>query len=141
MSSNDSRSGERQQWLARRLVLGTGPQAWLPECSKPHQQRLTHSNQYLVNKAQLQQKRSITVLGSGQSAAEIYYDLLGDIDKFGYQLNWVTRAPRFYPLEYSKLTLEMTSPEWVDYFHQLPARSTIASTPSIRTSIKALTAS
>ncbi|MEI2605212.1 lysine N(6)-hydroxylase/L-ornithine N(5)-oxygenase family protein [Erwinia aphidicola] len=119
--SHDSRSGERQQWLTRRLVLGTGPQAWLPECSKPHQQRLTHSSQYLVNKAQLQQKRSITVLGSGQSAAEIYYDLLGDIDKFGYQLNWVTRAPRFYPLEYSKLTLEMTSPEWVDYFHQLPA--------------------
>ena len=28
--------------------------------------------------------------------------------------------PRFFPLEYTKLTLEMTSPEYMDYFHALP---------------------
>ena len=118
--ATDTRSGTQHEWFARHLILGTGPTAWLPECSLPHRQRLTHSSEYLVNKAALQEKRSITVLGSGQSAAEIYYDLLTDIDRFGYQLNWITRAPRFYPLEYTKLTLEMTSPEWVDYFHDLP---------------------
>ena len=121
LRSVDTQSGASQQWLTRRLVVGTGPQAWLPECAQPHRSRLTHSSDYLRDKAQLQQQQSITVLGSGQSAAEIYHDLLGDIDRYGYQLNWITRAPRFYPLEYSKLTLEMTSPEWVDYFHQLPA--------------------
>ena len=68
----------------------------------------------------LRTRRSITVVGSGQSAAEIYHDLLGDIDRYGYQLNWVTRSPRFFPLEYTKLTLEMTSPDYVDYFHALP---------------------
>lgn len=118
--SVDSQTGEPQEWLARHLVLGTGPVAWMPECSRPYRQRFTHSCEYLVNKAELQKKKSITVLGSGQSAAEIYYDLLTDIDTHGYQLNWVTRAPRFYPLEYTKLTLEMTSPEWIDYFHDLP---------------------
>ena len=51
------------------------------------------------------------MVGSGQSAAEIYYDLLQEIDRHDYQLNWITRAPRFFPLEYTKLTLEMTSPE------------------------------
>jgi lysine N6-hydroxylase len=66
---------------------------------------------------------SITLVGSGQSAAEIYYDLLGEIDVHGYRLNWVTRSPRFFPLEYTKLTLEMTSPEYVDYFHALPERT------------------
>ena len=65
------------------------------------------------HQAALQAKRSITVVGSGQSAAEIYHDLLADIDAHGYQLNWVTRSPRFFPLEYTKLTLEMTSPEYV----------------------------
>lgn len=118
--SVDSQSGEPEEWLARHLVLGTGPAAWMPECSRPYRERFTHSSEYLVNKAALQKKSSITVLGSGQSAAEIYYDLLTDIDSHGYQLNWVTRAPRFYPLEYTKLTLEMTSPEWIDYFHDLP---------------------
>ncbi|WP_367143326.1 lysine N(6)-hydroxylase/L-ornithine N(5)-oxygenase family protein [Pantoea stewartii] len=116
----DTVSGQQQDWLTRRLVLGTGPEAWLPGCSHPYRSRFTHSSQYLANKADLQKKPSITVLGSGQSAAEIYYDLLTEIDRFGYQLNWITRAPRFYPLEYTKLTLEMTSPEWVDYFHALP---------------------
>lgn len=120
VKSVDTKTGELQEWLARHLVLGTGPEAWMPACSQPYRDRFTHSSQYLVNKTGLQKKSSITVLGSGQSAAEIYYDLLSDIDSHGYQLNWVTRAPRFYPLEYTKLTLEMTSPEWIDYFHDLP---------------------
>lgn len=116
-----TQSGEQQEWLTRQLVLGTGPGAWMPPCSRPYQDRITHSGEYLRNKADLQSKRSVTVVGSGQSAAEIFYDLLGDIDRCGYQLNWITRAPRFYPLEYTKLTLEMTSPEWIDYFHALPS--------------------
>ncbi|WNN42687.1 MULTISPECIES: lysine N(6)-hydroxylase/L-ornithine N(5)-oxygenase family protein [Winslowiella] len=121
LRSVSTQTGETQSWLARKLVLGTGPSAWMPPCSRPHRQRLTHSSEYLADKAALQQKNSITVLGSGQSAAEIFYDLLCDIDTHHYQLNWITRAPRFYPLEYTKLTLEMTSPEWIDYFHALPA--------------------
>jgi len=36
------------------------------------------------------------------------------------QLKWFTRPDRFFPLEYSKLTLELTSPEYVDYFYNLP---------------------
>lgn len=117
----DTQSGQKHEWQSRHLILGTGPTVWVPDCAQPYRKRLSHSSNYLANKKELQQKRSITVLGSGQSAAEIYYDLLCEIDKFGYQLNWITRAPRFYPLEYTKLTLEMTSPEWVDYFHNLPA--------------------
>lgn len=118
--TRDTRSGEVSELLARRLVLGTGPSAWLPPCAEPLADKLHHSSAYLPNKEAMQQSRSITVLGSGQSAAEIFYDLLGEIDQHGYQLNWITRAPRFYPLEYSKLTLEMTSPEYIDYFHALP---------------------
>nr|WP_154324852.1 lysine N(6)-hydroxylase/L-ornithine N(5)-oxygenase family protein [Pantoea sp. 201603H] len=118
--SRSTQSGESRIWLARKLVLGTGPTAWMPACCRPYREFITHSSEYLSHKAALQQKSSITILGSGQSAAEIYYDLLHDIDQFGYQLNWITRAPRFYPLEYTKLTLEMTSPEWIDYFHALP---------------------
>ncbi|WP_411704804.1 lysine N(6)-hydroxylase/L-ornithine N(5)-oxygenase family protein [Edaphovirga cremea] len=116
----NTHSGDPQIYNTRRLILGTGPSPWVPPCSRKLAEKVQHSSTYLQHKDQLQRTRSITVLGSGQSAAEIYYDLLSDIDKHGYQLNWITRAPRFYPLEYSKLTLEMTSPEYIDYFHQLP---------------------
>ncbi|MET9884928.1 SidA/IucD/PvdA family monooxygenase [Streptomyces sp. NPDC006430] len=106
--------------LARRLVLGTGTPPFVPPACAGLGGDFTHNSAYVQNKAELQQKKSITLIGSGQSAAEIYYDLLSEIDAYGYQLNWVTRSPRFFPLEYTKLTLEMTSPEYVDYFHALP---------------------
>ncbi|BFM12565.1 lysine N(6)-hydroxylase/L-ornithine N(5)-oxygenase family protein [Simiduia litorea] len=105
--------------LTRRLVLGTGPVPNLPApCTKPRD-NIIHSADYLFKKSELQKQNSITVVGSGQSAAEIFYDLLQDIDSKGYQLNWITRSPRIFPLEYTKITLEMTSPDYVDYFHQL----------------------
>ncbi|MGA0532521.1 lysine N(6)-hydroxylase/L-ornithine N(5)-oxygenase family protein [Hansschlegelia sp. KR7-227] len=107
--------------LARRLVLGTGASPAIPACCRGVADRVTHTSRYLADKAELQRKRSITVIGSGQSAAEIYYDLLQEIDVHGYRLDWVTRSPRFFPLELTKLTLEMTSPDYADYFHRLPA--------------------
>ncbi|MBD2795452.1 lysine N(6)-hydroxylase/L-ornithine N(5)-oxygenase family protein [Xenorhabdus sp. 18] len=116
----DTITGEKHEFFCKKLVLGTGPSSYIPKCCRPFTQWIATSGNYLKNKSALQKKKSITVLGSGQSAAEIFYDLLGDIDVYGYQLNWVTRSPRFFPLEYTKLTLEMTSPEYVDYFYGLP---------------------
>ncbi|MFE0454955.1 lysine N(6)-hydroxylase/L-ornithine N(5)-oxygenase family protein [Streptomyces sp. NPDC058914] len=105
---------------APRLVLGTGTSPHYPEAVSGLGGDFFHNSRYVQNRAELQKKRSITIVGSGQSAAEIYYDLLSEIDVHGYQLNWVTRSPRFFPLEYTKLTLEMTSPEYIDYFRELP---------------------
>ncbi|MFG2426415.1 lysine N(6)-hydroxylase/L-ornithine N(5)-oxygenase family protein [Streptomyces sp. NPDC048590] len=105
---------------ARSLVLGTGTPPHVPEACRGLGGDFLHNSRYLQEKASLQAKRSITLVGSGQSAAEIYQDLLSEIDVHGYRLNWVTRSPRFFPLEYTKLTLEMTSPDYVDYFHALP---------------------
>lgn len=119
-----------QLFRTRRLVLGTGSQPFLPagaqglEAADSSGKGLAlHNAHYLTRKAELQQLESITVVGSGQSAAEVYFDLLGEQPEHGYELNWVTRSPRFFPLEYTKLTLEMTSPEYIDYFHALPAQT------------------
>ncbi|WP_369259607.1 lysine N(6)-hydroxylase/L-ornithine N(5)-oxygenase family protein [Streptomyces sp. R35] len=107
-------------YRARHLVLGTGTPPYIPEACAELGGDFIHNSRYMKHKQELQGKESITLVGSGQSAAEIYYDLLGEIDVHGYRLNWVTRSPRFFPLEYTKLTLEMTSPEYIDYFHALP---------------------
>ncbi|MER5705075.1 lysine N(6)-hydroxylase/L-ornithine N(5)-oxygenase family protein [Micromonospora sp. NPDC002296] len=113
-------TGETVTHRARHLVLGTGTPPHVPAACAGLGGDVVHSSAYLENRAALREKNSVTVVGSGQSAAEIYHDLLGDIDTYGYRLNWVTRSPRFFPLEYTKLTLEMTSPDYVDYFHALP---------------------
>ncbi len=109
-----------ETYRARHLVLGTGTVPYLPRPCRGLDGGLFHNAQYMQRKAELREKKSVTVVGSGQSAAEIYYELLSEIDVHGYQLNWVTRSPRFFPLEYTKLTLEMTSPDYIDYFHALP---------------------
>ncbi|GLX52519.1 monooxygenase [Streptomyces hygroscopicus subsp. hygroscopicus] len=114
------RTGTGDTYRARHLVLGTGTVPYVPEPCRDLAGDFLHSSQYMGRKAELQRKESITVVGSGQSAAEIYYELLSGIDVHGYQLNWVTRSPRFFPLEYTKLTLEMTSPDYIDYFRALP---------------------
>ena len=120
LHSTDTATGERHLHRARRLVLGTGTPPYVPAPCRDLGGDAVHSSDYLYAKENLQSKRSITVVGSGQSAAEIFHDLLQDVDGHGYQLNWVTRSPRFFPLEYTKLTLEMTSPEYADHFHSLP---------------------
>lgn len=109
--------------FARRLVLGTGTSPYLPAACDGIVDAgglVLHNAEYLPRKSELQRRRSITIVGSGQSAAEIYYELLQEMDIHGYRLDWVTRSGRFFPLEYTKLTLEMTSPDYVDYFHALP---------------------
>lgn len=111
--------GREESYLARRLVLGTGTEPVLPPSCTSVAGQATHSADYLRDKDRLQSRRSITLIGSGQSAAEIYHDLLSDSGRHGYRLDWITRSERFFPLEYGKLTLELTSPEYIDYFHGL----------------------
>lgn len=112
------RSATGRTWRARHLVLGTGTAPRLPfDVDGP----ALHSADYLDRKADLLAGGSVTVVGSGQSAAEVYADLLAEQEQHGFELSWVTRSPRFFPMEYTKLTLEMTSPEWSTYFQGLPA--------------------
>lgn len=112
--------GTLKTYRAKKLILGTGPLPHVPSCCEGLEGDVIHASQYLYQKQHLQAKKSITVVGSGQSAAEIVLDLLQDIHHYDYELSWITRSPRYFPLEYTRLTLEMTSPEYVDYFYDLP---------------------
>lgn len=114
------RAGEIKTVRTRKLVVGTGTTPSLPKCCAPLARHLTHSSQYLADKKKIQGRKSIVVVGSGQSAGEIYHDLLSEIDVHGYSLDWVTRSQRFFPLDLTKLNLEMTSPDYARYFHSLP---------------------
>ncbi len=79
-------------YRARRLVLGTGTPPRIPDACRGLAGDFIHNSRYVQHRAELVKKKSITLVGSGQSAAEIYQDLLGEIDVHGYQLNWVTRS-------------------------------------------------
>lgn len=119
--------GAVETYRARHVVLGTGTSPVVPAALRgvlgadaPGDGLAVHSADYLPHRERLAAAPSVTVIGSGQSAAEVYRDLLGTLPARGARLDWVTRSPRFFPMEYTKLTLEMTSPEYTDHFHGLP---------------------
>ncbi|HCG55527.1 MULTISPECIES: SidA/IucD/PvdA family monooxygenase [Brevibacterium] len=125
---------------ARHLVLGVGTEPVLPEALQNLETAqnletvqnlevgedtsvagpVIHTSKYLDHRDELLESGSITIVGSGQSAAEIYRDLIDEAEARDVRLDWVTRSPRFFPMEYTKLTLEMTSPEYTDHFRALP---------------------
>jgi lysine N6-hydroxylase len=121
VTARDTHSGETNTWQTYKLVLGTGTSPYIPAAIKEKSLKdVIHTSQYLNHKDRLVQKQSVTIIGSGQSAAEIFQDLLPQVKK-GMKLNWFTRSERFFPLEnHTKLTLELTSPDYIDYFHDLP---------------------
>jgi lysine N6-hydroxylase len=104
----------------RHIVMGIGTRPRVPAPLHNVSGHVVHSSEYLDHRDALRATDSITVVGSGQSAAEIYRDLLEGAADGSYRLDWITRSPRFFPMEYTKLTLEMTSPEYTDHFHSLP---------------------
>lgn len=116
-----------ESYKCRNIVIGVGSVPWTP-CSLPAAPEepqadcngplIFHSSKYLNYKHCITPGKRVTIIGSGQSAAEIFMDLLNESEKL-LHLSWYTRSSRFYPMEYSKLTLEMTSPDYIDHFFSL----------------------
>jgi lysine N6-hydroxylase len=122
----DTKSQSIVAFQAKHIVIGTGTvpayPGWLqPDSMEQKHPLIHHSSNYLSVKDLLLNRKSVTIIGSGQSAAEIFADLLPYVSRFSGGLSWFTRSSRFYPMEYSKLSLEMTSPDYIHYFYKLPA--------------------
>lgn len=115
-------SGEITTYYTRHLSVGIGTSPAVPShLEKKLGAKVIHSSQYLDRKEELLNANSITVIGSGQSAAEVFYDLAQHQDNDAYSLNWFTRSKGFFPMEYSKLGLEYFSPDYTNFFYQLPS--------------------
>ncbi|MET7932267.1 SidA/IucD/PvdA family monooxygenase [Streptomyces sp. NPDC005322] len=109
---------------ARNLVLGVGTEPYVPEPLRPLADApgvpVLHSADYLEHRERLLATGQITVIGSGQSGAEVFLDLLRNRPLGAEGLHWLARTPAFAPMEYSKLGLEQFSPDYTRYFHTLP---------------------
>ncbi|MEV4142508.1 SidA/IucD/PvdA family monooxygenase [Amycolatopsis sp. NPDC049691] len=109
--------------LADNVVLGVGSVPSVPEplralVADPNA-KVLHSADYLTHREALLAAESVTVVGSGQSGAEVVLDLLRSRSTVD-GLRWLARTPAFAPMEYSKLGLEQFTPDYTAYFHGLP---------------------
>ncbi|WP_455361741.1 lysine N(6)-hydroxylase/L-ornithine N(5)-oxygenase family protein [Streptomyces sp. SYSU K21746] len=123
-----SASGAETRVLARQVVLGVGTDPVVPEALRPlltdaHAGRVLHSADYRTYREQLGAADDVTVIGSGQSGAEVALDLLRRQDgdgQGGPYVRWLARTTAFAPMEYSKIGLEHFTPDYIRYFRELP---------------------
>ncbi|WP_063628048.1 lysine N(6)-hydroxylase/L-ornithine N(5)-oxygenase family protein [Actinospica robiniae] len=119
----DAADGTPRTVLAANVVLGLGTEPVVPaalrELCADGGALIAHSAHYLHRADWIRAADDVTVLGSGQSGAEIVLDLLRDWHRPGRRLRWLTRSGAFEPMEYSKIGLEHFTPEHTDYFHAL----------------------
>ncbi|MFB5661917.1 lysine N(6)-hydroxylase/L-ornithine N(5)-oxygenase family protein [Alteribacillus sp. HJP-4] len=122
VQNNDNHTIE--YYHTRHFAMGIGTKPTVPKSAEALSAgKMCHSADYLRNKEKILEKNTITVIGSGQSAAEVFLDLLIEKPEHGYQLQWYTRSPGFFPMEYSKLGLEHFSPEYTSYFYHLDSKT------------------
>ncbi|SDY02066.1 lysine N(6)-hydroxylase/L-ornithine N(5)-oxygenase family protein [Thermoactinomyces sp. DSM 45892] len=116
----DTTSKEIDLLRCKHLVLGIGTAPIMDErFQQLSDQDVFHSSLFLEKKKRCQEAKKITVIGSGQSAAEVFLTLFQDQPNHTYELNWYTRSNGFFPMEYSKLGLEHFSPDYTRYFYSL----------------------
>lgn len=117
------------QVLARQIVLGVGTNPVVPQALRPllaqsaHAGRVLHSADYRTHRARLAACDDVTVIGAGQSGAEVALDLLRHQDGDGAggpYVRWLARTNAFAPMEYSKIGLEHFTPDYIRYFRALP---------------------
>jgi lysine N6-hydroxylase len=116
--------------LTPNLVLAIGTEPFIP-CPLANLGAI-HSAHYLDRLEYIRSADDVTVLGSGQSGAEVVLDLLRSWHRPGRRLRWITRSAAFEPMEYSKLGLEHFTPDYTDHFHRLaePARDDLVAAQS-----------
>ncbi|MGR8011159.1 lysine N(6)-hydroxylase/L-ornithine N(5)-oxygenase family protein [Streptomyces hypolithicus] len=109
---------------SRNIAIGIGTQPHIPDPLKPlvdaPSAPVHHSSDYLDQRENLLAADHITVIGSGQSGAEIFLDLLRARPPGREKITWLARTEAFAPMEYSKLGLEHFTPDYSRYFQALP---------------------
>jgi len=121
VTTRDPRTDERDEYRARNLSLGIGSQPQIPEPLRGHPDSdVFHTATYRHRRDRVLDAESVTVVGSGQSAAEVFQDLLARQADHDYRLDWLTRSDGFFPMEYSKLGLQHFTPEYERYVYDLP---------------------
>jgi len=123
--------------LARNVVLGVGTE---PKTPAPLAGLAVHSADYLPERDRLIATDDVTVVGSGQSGAEVFLDLLRARPARKGRLRWLTRTPAFAPMEYSKLGLEQFTPDYTRFFHGLAEPTRDALVPAQWQLYKAISA-
>lgn len=121
VEAEDPATGGREIFLGRNLVLASGPRASVPP-GVTLSEHAFHSDGYLRRVKEAFPDRDapyrLLVVGSGQSGAEIFQNLL---DRYpNADVTATIRRFAYKPVDESDFTNRIFFPEWTDRYHALP---------------------
>ncbi|WP_050805531.1 SidA/IucD/PvdA family monooxygenase [Legionella drancourtii] len=110
----------KETYQTKKLVLGSGLVPYIPDyCKDFVNDEVFHSAEYLHKKTDLSNKK-VTIIGGGQSGAEILLDSLSKTNGLPLKIYWISKEQNFDAIDDSAFANELFLPSYIKYFYQLP---------------------
>ncbi|MCV9878390.1 lysine N(6)-hydroxylase/L-ornithine N(5)-oxygenase family protein [Brenneria izbisi] len=102
-------------WQARHVCVGIGKQPYLPECVNDISDDCFHASEMNLRKPTLTGK-TVTIVGGGQSGADLFLNILRGEWGEPTHINWVSRRNNFNALDEAPFANEYFTPDYVTSF-------------------------
>ena len=109
---------QRDRFFARHVCVGIGKQINLPDCVTVQDDTCFHASEMMLRTPNLAGKR-VTVVGGGQSGADLFLNIFRGEWGQPLSLNWVSRRNNYNALDEAAFANEYFTPEYVDSFSTL----------------------
>ena len=106
------------EYFARNICLGTGKQTLFTTLCEAYDTILFHASEMNLRRPDLSGKR-ITVVGGGQSGADLFLNALRGEWGEAAEINWVSRRNNFNALDEAAFADEYFTPEYISGFSGL----------------------
>ncbi|EGT5746770.1 lysine 6-monooxygenase, partial [Cronobacter dublinensis subsp. dublinensis] len=116
---------QRDRFLARHVCMGIGKQINLPDCVHTQSDRCFHASEMMLRTPSLAGKR-VTVVGGGQSGADLFLNIFRGEWGQPAALNWVSRRNNYNALDEAAFANEYFTPEYLESFAQLDEKTRCA---------------
>ncbi|WP_430412285.1 lysine N(6)-hydroxylase/L-ornithine N(5)-oxygenase family protein [Kordia sp.] len=108
-----------KKYQSKNLLIGAGLTAKTPKCCKPYLgEKVFHNTQFLTTSVDYSGQQ-ITVVGGGQSGAEVVLHLLNDKNVAPENIHWCSSSYNLLPMENTPFSNELYSPNYSEYFFDL----------------------
>ena len=108
----------RNVYHARHVCLGIGKRIKLPDCVTEQNDRCFHASEMALRNPDLTGKR-VTIVGGGQSGADLFLNIFLAAWGQPKQLNWISRRNNYNALDEAAFANEYFMPEYVESFYTL----------------------
>ncbi|MEA1063030.1 lysine N(6)-hydroxylase/L-ornithine N(5)-oxygenase family protein [Erwinia sp. HR93] len=111
---------QRARFRARHLCIGIGKQINLPACVMQQSDSCFHASEMALRAPSLEGKR-VTVVGGGQSGADLFLNIFRSEWGQPARLDWVSRRNNYNALDEAAFANEYFTPDYLESFATLNA--------------------